>query len=301
MDWGAALSMNTRFSLVTNVSRTDAQRIRHTAPSWLRTFGDRLAELVVVIDPNVATGRIATMQGQGGALDEIVSEVRRLESADSRVRSLILSEAAALLPIAQRWFRAGIPMRCQAGTPIMAFVAAFESATMPLVLRADCDMLFHDQGWVERAASLVESGSYMLVEPPRLGRGRPGAEPLVVSTRALFVAPARLRDALLPIEAHRLGVLRASHRRLLGRSPWLALEQMFEIERLRGNLRHIILDEPLGYSLHVAARADAARRDFGERVTRIETGDLPERQRHSWNYLDSAWASSPDLLGDARL
>jgi hypothetical protein len=281
--------MSQTFSLVTNAAASDAQRIRHTVPSWLRTFGARLSEVVIVVDPQAATGRIASLHGGRGNLQEVLDEIARLRRFDPRVRSLMLPSQVELEPIARRWFHHDVPMRCQSGTPIMAFITAFESASTPIVLRADCDMLFHERGWLDEGLAALESGE-MLVEPPRLGTAWLPPADMVVSTRALLTLPAVLHRTFLPIRPHRLGLARALHRRLHGRPQWLALEQMLDLERRRGRLRHRILDdEALGFSLHVAARADADAAGFDRRVARVECDDLPARQRRSWNYLSEAW------------
>jgi hypothetical protein len=274
-----------RISLVTNVSLLDEARFRHTVPSWVRVFGERLSELVVIVDGLRPTGRIATAQGPLPDYAEFQRGLERLAQLDPRVRIVPLPEERALEPVARRWFMRGRPLRCQAGTPILAFVYALESASSPLVLRCDCDMLFFESGWLEEACARLHTQRALIVEPARLG----GDHAETVSTRAMLTCPRELKRALLPMRAHRLGLARRLHRRLLGRPDWLALEQMLELERRRGRLEHVILPEALGYSVHVATRADAARPGFEHCVAGIEAGAVPAAQAGSWNFRSDAW------------
>jgi hypothetical protein len=146
-------------------------------------------------------------------------------------------------------------------------------------------MLFFENGWLDEACARLDARRAVIVEPARLGSDH---EP-TVSTRALLTCPHELERALLPMRAHRLGLARRLHRQLLGRPSWLALEQMLEIERRRSRLEHVILPETLGYSVHVATRADAARPGFERCVAGIEAGAVPAAQARSWNFRGEAW------------
>src|SRR5205823_6343198 len=50
-------------SLATNVCAIDDVRIRHTLPSWLRVFGAQVSEVVVLVDEEPPSGRIAMLHG----------------------------------------------------------------------------------------------------------------------------------------------------------------------------------------------------------------------------------------------
>ena len=92
--------------------------------------------------------------------------------------------------------------RCQAGTPILPFVRAFDAARFPIVLRADCDMLFHENGWLGVAVDLLMVGTVDLVEPPRCGGVI--ADDAEVSTRALMLARSSWASRVLPLRPTRL-------------------------------------------------------------------------------------------------
>jgi len=252
----------------------------------MRVFGSHLSELVVIVDGSRPTGRIAAAQGPAPERAEFQRGLARLAQLDPRVRIVWLPEEPALEPTARRWFVRGRPLRCQAGTPILAFAYALESASSPIVLRCDCDMLFFENGWLEEGCAQLRAGRALIVEPGRLGSDHE----TTLSTRAMLTRPLELKRQLLPMRAHRLGLVRRLHRRLQSRPSWLALEQMLEIERRRGRLEHLILPESLGYSVHVATRADAASPGFERCVGAIEAGAVPAAQARSWNFLRDAWA-----------
>jgi hypothetical protein len=276
-----------RFALATNAAATDADRVRHVVPHWLRVFGDRVAELVVVLDRRPPSGRIAELHGDVPPLDQVKRALDDLASLDARIRVVPWPPQDRGVEVARRWFRSGHPERCQAGTPILPFAAAIDAPGCSLVLRCDCDMLFHERGWLTAAAERLGAGTVDLVEPPRLGETPRAPE---ISTRSLVLERAAFRRAWLPMPAHRLDLFRRVHRRLHGRPTWIALEQMLERERARRGLRFELLDPSLGFSLHVARRQDAARPGFADVVAAIERGEVPDAQRRAGaNFEPTAW------------
>lgn len=277
------------FAIATNACAHDSEIISHTVPSWLRVFGGRLAQVHIVVDERPPSGRIASNRAHDRASPEVLQEVLdRFARLDARVQVSTLSK----LPHEQylhAWFTNGLPDRCQAGTPILPFVAAFEVPDAEFVLRADCDMLFSEGGWLAEAMRLLETEEADLVEPPRLGTATENAEARV-TTRALMIRPAAFHNRCLPIPAHRLDALRRAHRRLQGRPPWLALEQMLEIERKRGRIRYRVLDRAFGFWLHVDQRSFPSRERVEDVVGRVESGNVPLAQRDfGWNFSMEAW------------
>lgn len=280
------------FSLATNVCATDENRVCHTVPHWIRVFGDRLAEIRIVVDPNPPSGRIAALHPLRSDMNGVLSQIRKLQATDSRVSYSILPSVRDLDWIVRRWFLKGAPVRCQAGTPILAFLFAIEMARGPIVMRSDCDMLFVDYGWVEAAFRLLDQGGADLVEPPRLGMScLEGAAR--VSTRALLLHKHSVLK-WVPMPAHRLDPLRRLHRRLQGRPTWLALEQMLQREKENGRIRHSVLRNNLGYSMHVARREDVERPNFVRVVREFERSFLPREQAKNWNFVPSAWMENQD-------
>jgi hypothetical protein len=229
--------------------------------------------------------------GTNGTLADVRDLLAAFERGDTRVRAQDLATGAQLDAILARWFGADRPIRCQAGTPIAAFVAAFEAASGPIVLRADCDMLFHEAGWLDAAARMLEAGDADLVEPMRCGDSLPPMP--IVSTRARLIHSDHWRSRVLPLHASRLDWPRRLHRRLHGRPPWLALEQMLSRAVERGRIRTAHLPEGLGCSLHVATR-DEARLAIVPRVAEaIATGLIPAEQRLAGpNFSLAAWTAS---------
>ena len=281
--------MHDKVVIATNVSAADAPRVHHSLPSWVRVFGETLKEIVVLVDTQPPSGRIALQQEGAGCVEELYAELHRLASFDRRVRIEYFDAGSGSDTTARKWFGKDKPLRCQAGTPVLAFVEAIERARAGLVLRTDCDMLFCERGWLGVAEKLLEAGEADLVEPPRLGhKPEDGVTP---SSRAFLLRPREFAARCLPITAHRVGVLRRAHRVLHRRPTWLALEQMLEQERRRGRIRHTLLqDGAMGFSLHVATRLHASLPWFELVVKAVERGVVPTGQRlHGGDFCPAAW------------
>jgi hypothetical protein len=291
------------FSLVTNACAFDAARLRLVIPSWQRTFGTRFDELVVVLDTEPPVGRIASLHGDVTTNDlaEVRDVLDDLARSDPRIRIETLPGAEGLKATADRWFTEGRPMRCQSGTPILAFARAIDSATRnPIVLRVDCDMLFFDDGWLDEAVDLLIAGEVDLVEPWGVGELNneaiwistwvPKKVLRRVSTRAMLLHAAHFAERCLPIRPHRLDVVRRIHRKLQGSSTWLALEAMLDCEVSEGRVRHRVLPSGSGSSMHVCTRAEASLVGMAEVAAAFERGDIPEDQvRAGRNFAVSAW------------
>src|ERR1700722_8716727 len=153
------------FSIATNVCLADWAVVRYTVPSWLKVFGSSLAEVVVVVDEQAPTGRIAKLNPELWDEHKLWHELSLLKEHDSRVRILRLSECPSEA-VSRKWFGKSRPVRCQAGTPILAFICALEVTQQDWVMRSDSDMLFHEAGWLKAAENLLDQGA--VVEPPRL-------------------------------------------------------------------------------------------------------------------------------------
>ncbi len=276
----------THVSLVTNVCSIDAPRIRMVLPHWLRVFGGCLAELVVVVDPTLPSGRISRLHGSKGSLEEVRETLDELKRSDFRIRVIDMPTGTDLANILKKWFRSGRPIRCGAGTPIAAFIAAIEAASEQIVFRADCDMLFYNAGWLRKGIDELTIGRLDLLEPCNLSANDCGP----VSMRAVMLNQQRFEERLLPMKAFRMDILRRFKASWEGRSPWLPLEQMLEKERQGGRLRFVRLPLEYGHSLHVVTRDDAGLEIIPKVVAGVEAGLVPNSQLASGeNFVASAW------------
>jgi hypothetical protein len=272
-------------SLASNATAADGPTLLRIVPHWLRVFGAHLAEIVIVVDAQPMTGRIGVLhrgQTDAGRLEDAIGT---LESNDSRVRFVKL-DAIEPAPIQTRWFGRARPVRCQAGTPLLAFVAAVEEARSDMVLRCDSDMLFSGAGWLEKEAIPLLEDGVNVYEPPRLQIDGSATQ---ASSRAFMVSKERL-DRWLPLRNLRLDPLRVLHRKSQGRPPWLALEQMITLGAEKKQLTHRIgsLDSR-GFSLHGLKRAWTSAPWFDGVIHAVETCQLPEAQRSSWNFDPRHW------------
>lgn len=275
-------------AIATNACPYDYEIISYTLPSWLRVFGKGLGQVQVIVDERRPEGEIAgrhaLVEARAGKL---WATLIKLSRQDSRVTVKDLVD----LPLdlySHTWFGRRAPVRCQAGSPILPFVAAFEATDAEFVLRTDCDMLFSESGWLREAERMLGNEELHAVAPPRLGVVQMGAE---ISSRALMIKPQTFRRACLPVRAAHLGVFRGMHRCLHRRSTWLALEQILDAERRRGRIRHAVLDNALGFSVHVNERNFAPDGRFGGAVRAIESGRVTRAQLLlGWNFSSGAWA-----------
>lgn len=281
-------------SVVTNASANDAERLGLVVPHWISVLRSRLAELIIVVDTVQPSGRIAKLhekdndephQAKLKRVNDVISELSRW---DRRIVMTALPAPHERSTMIGKWFgdKALDIDRCQSGTPILPFIAAFESANHQMVLRADCDMLFHDNGWIDKGVDLLREGSADLVEPPRCGLPKF----VEISTRVLMIRADAWAISALPIKPTRLDPLRCVHRWLKGRPTWLALEQMLEASRRAGRIRYTMLSEPLGCTLHIARRDDAALAVMPAVCAAMEAGHIPPQQMaHGHNFHLRSW------------
>lgn len=280
--------MTSTFSLCTNACATDDARIAHVIPSWLRTFKGRLTELVVVVDRTPPTGRIAKLHRHGN-LEKLDAVLAELQQAHSLLRVVNLPDRQKIKPMLRKWFRGGQPIRCHDGSPIAAMAYTIDQARGPLVMRTDCDMIFHDDGFIDKANRLLQS-EFGLVEPPRVGP----IEDEGLSSRALLLNKQRFESIALPLRVQRIDFLRRIHRRLHGRPTFLAFEQILRAAVENHKFKFCRLDAALGYSCHIGLRDQFLRPDIQSVISDLEIGHPPERQRQaSWDFAPQAW-DSPD-------
>ena len=203
-----------QFTMATNASMLDAERLRVVISHWLRAFAGCLTELAVVVDPNPPTGRIAALHDSIGSLDQVRSVLAKFAQGDSRVKVEDLPFGERLSCILRKWFGAERPIRCQAGTPIAASSQHSKQRQAHLSL-----------GPIVTCCSMKLGGSMLppeclakmladLVEPAPCGGLGPGYS--VVSTRALMIHSGHWRDKVLPLKAARLSGVRRVHRFLTG-------------------------------------------------------------------------------------
>jgi hypothetical protein len=284
--------MNSRkFAIATNVSISDAPMIKYTIPHWLRVFNDRLSKILIVLDRTPPTGRIAALHSSKEAIGDVDAILASHLRTDKRIQIIEAATRGSQLEkkYSRVWFAWGSPIRCQTGTPILAFTQAVLECSGDFVMRCDCDMLFNESGWLNESIALLANNEVDVVEPPRLGLFRIAHEG--VSSRAFLLRPQIFKRKLLPMKPHMLDPLRIVHRLIHKRPVWLALEQMLQREAEAGRLRHrILFDSDLGFSMHVARREGALTYGFADVVKSVEEGWVPQRQRElGWNFVPDAW------------
>ncbi len=129
----------------------------HTVPHWLRVFADRVAEIVIVADLLPPQGRIAALHHGAQDARQLEAALAELAALDAGIKIFPLQDLPPR-PIQRHWFGNAAPVRCQAGTPLLAFAAAVDQAGADLVLRCDSDMLFHEAGWLQPCPGIPRRG-----------------------------------------------------------------------------------------------------------------------------------------------
>jgi len=271
-------------SLVTNASARDAARLRMIVPHWFRVLGDEIGEVSVLLDSRLPEGRIGRLQKDGSSLEDVAGVLNELASTYKKLRWQLL-DYSTLEPVSGIWWRNGMPLRCQDGTPVFAFAASVLAARCRYVLRVDCDMLFLNRGWVQEALKKLQAGQADIISPPRLG-----SSPTRFSSRAAMFDWPVFRARFLPMRAARLDVLRRMHRMLHGRPTYLSYEESIIKLIKRREIRHLILPEAFGCSLHVAKATDPALPDFHNVVGEWEQSNIPAAQLEAgWEFGWSHW------------
>lgn len=276
------------FSIAANVCPADSRLIRYTVQNWLRVFAQGLSEVLLVVDERPLSGRIAQQHGSVFRTSDLYQALDELVKWDSRIKYRVL-DYGSVASTGQKWFQESSILKCQSGTPIFAFAQAIEEASADIVLRTDADMLFCDNGWVDQATQVLKANEIDIAEPPKLGMDlHPSYQR--VSSRAFLVKRSDFASKCLPLAPHRLDPARRLHRFLLGRSSWLALEEIFEKEKKRDHIRHRVLPSDLGFSIHVANRDDAKLQGFANVISLIESNRVPAEQiEQGWNLAREAW------------
>ncbi len=287
-----------RFSIAANVCAVDSAIILHTVPNWLRVFGDKLMEILLVVDEEPSTGRMAAHHQQRYTNRDLYEAIDQLKDLDPRIRSTVLDYTRAR-DLSLKWFSEPDVVRCQSGSPTFGYTYAIEQASSEIILRLDCDMLFYDSGWLTTATELLESESFDLLEPPKMGMDVHGYKN-TISTGAFMLKRSSFVSQCLPLKAHRLDWLRRFHRTLKGRPTFLSLEEILKKEKERGRIKHTLLDSSLGCSIHVYTRDYAHVEHLDQIISKIEAGLIPEEQvAQGWNLTLEVWPppSQPSVPG----
>lgn len=280
---------NTSFSIAANVCAVDSAIILHTVPNWLRVLGDKLQDILLVVDEQPSTGRMAAHHQQRYTNRDLYAAIDKLKELDPRIHFTVLDYTRAR-ELSLKWFGEPDVVRCQSGSPTFGYTYAIEQASSEIILRLDCDMLFYDGGWSTTAIELLESETFDLLEPPKMGMDIHGYKN-TISTGAFMLKRSSFVARCLPLKAHRLDWARRIHRTLKARPTFLSLEEIFKKEKDRGRIRHTLLDSSLGFSVHVYTREYAYAERLAGIISKIESGLIPDEQlvRGGWNLTLEAW------------
>jgi hypothetical protein len=266
-------------SFVTNSTRKDYLRLKYFIPAALKVFGDRISEFLIVLETKAEEGRIAAQHSSINNIDgHILSDdrIELIKSIDSRIR-FIKTDYNNINDISQKYFNEDNVIRCQTGTPIFAFLYGIENAKEDLIFRADCDVIFYDNGFINN--SLNEMNNFDVIQPPLL-KNRSTQN---FTTRAFFINRKRINKKF-PLTLHKLDVFRRFHRKLFGRATVHSLEEIFYHNSQQGKLDIKFLSSDLGNTMHICTREEFALENIPEVIDNFTNGNIPIVQK---NFIDN--------------
>ncbi len=268
-------------NIVTNVTPLDGIRIKYTIPNWIRVFDNKIKSLKIIIDEKPIEGRIKTIPNSrnnyflNDILDFFLNKYPFIVT-----EKLNYNEVEN---ISKQFFKKGNPVRCQQGTPVFAFLKGISSIEEGIILRTDCDIIYYDNGWVDKSIQLLNENKYDIIEPSMLGGVDYG-----FSSRSFLINKKDFMKRM-PIKAYKLDLLRIIDRKLKKRSVYLALEQMIQKEIKRNSLSRKKIDYSFGHYIHFISSAHFEDDKINEVISRIENNSIPDIQQKEPNFVWEYW------------
>ncbi len=258
--------MNTKFSFVTNATLDDGVRLEKFVPQVLSVFGDYIDELLIVVDSKPEEGRIKKLHGRNSYQKATIDDFRR-DFNSSKVK-IVKVDYTVLDNVSEKWFGEKGVNRCQNGTPIFAFLYGIEQCKNDMIIRSDCDILFYDKGFLDELRRF--ENDYDIIQLPFLNN-----DIIPFSTRAFFINRQRM-NAIVPLRAHKLDIVRRLHRFIFRRESYLALEQILDKEIEHFKIKFHALNTEKGYTMHIPRRDEFPA--LAPIIKRFSKGDIPKDQ-----------------------
>ncbi|HZV69762.1 MAG TPA: hypothetical protein VFG10_09465 [Saprospiraceae bacterium] len=269
------------FSFVTNATLNDAVRLDVFIPHVLKVFDSHIDELLIVIDAKTEEGRIKHLHATDIINPKINDAyISRIQALDYRIR-FIKCDYSEVKVISPKWFNKKNINRCQAGTPIFAFLFGIEHCKNEKIIRSDCDILFFDKGFIDR---LWNDNNHEMIQLPRLNNTWNS-----FSSRSFYI-DRRKMEMKLPLTAYKLNLIRQLHRFLKKRPPYLALEQMLDAAIRKDKFNFEKCSTASGYTMHIAKREEFRNIIIHEVERKFRQGFIPPQQlNYNHDYKEEAW------------
>lgn len=263
-----------KLSISTNVTFQDAPRILKVLPNWIKVFGNNIYEILIVYDRKPIEGRIKELHKNLNNDKSVEFYFAEIMDLDKRIRTIDLDYSNSS-EILNRWFYGNEkPIRCQAGTPIYAFIYAIEKAQSDFILKVDCDMVFFNNGFVEKIIGDFSINKFDVGEVSKTGSNNPNKG---FSTRSFFVNRKSFYEKL-PITAYKLDILRRIHRKFNKRASYLSLEEIITIEIEKNRFSRVVLPVELGYSMHISTIEEMDLIEMSRIIEMFGNGLIPQKQ-----------------------
>lgn len=275
-----------KISISTNVTYQDAPRILKVIPNWLKVFGNNIYEILIVYDKKPIEGRIKELHKNLKSYRSIEFYFDEIMSLDKRIRVIDLdyNDSSEIL---NRWFYGNEkPIRCQAGTPIYAFVYAIEKAQSDFILKVDCDMIFFNNGFVGKIIEYLSDNKFDVGEVSKTGLNNPVED---FSTRSFFINRKSFYEKL-PMTAYKVDIFRRIHRKFNNRPYYLSLEEIIKIEIEKQRFIRVILPVEFGYTMHISTIEEMNLPEIHRIIEMFGNGLIPQKQiSNSENFSIDFW------------
>lgn len=297
-------------ALQINLHPLDAPHADQTLRHQFRVLGPQVDEIVLTLDLRQSAAsryRTTDLEGKRARLERTLDELCR---SQPKARVVVVDDAKDKRAQVSEAFLDDqpVPLTAVDGSPFYAYLQGLLEVKSRYVLHLDSDMLLGggSSTWIKEAAAALDGDQSLfacnpLAGPPRSDgviRSRNGVRVAgadlayrfqSVSTRILFLELSRFRSGEL-----RIPLARPSSKQrldsLLNYTPAVppledclsAMMQEVGLERL-----DMLGRSPGLWSLHPPHRSERFYRTLPSLVSRVESGDVPDRQRGDFDVNDS--------------
>lgn len=269
-------------SLTINSTMFDEARLLAFLPRLVKTFDNFFDELLIIHDSQKPEGRIALLHNYSN--DQVIEKefLDDISSIDERIR-IVKFDSKRLEETSKFFFKKKGINRCSDGTPITAFLYGIKAAKNNLIFRADCDVFFYDNGFIENAIKILKEGRYLLVQPPSHWNSYK-----TFSTRGFFVNRL-LFEQTLPIRLYKHNIFTLANKIIKNKysNSYLSLEGILQ-KQYESQVYFQQLS--LGNMLHVCTRDEFLNQDISRNLDAFCEGNIPVSQTNtSINYISELW------------
>jgi hypothetical protein len=306
-------------TLQVSLAPPDLAHIVHILPHQIRTFGEQVTEVLLVLDRR--RSRVARFNaGWEAATPRMLSFLDEIERHHSSVRVVTVDYSRASVRAVARTFfgRSWIPAKDIRGGPFFSYFFALSAASHDVVFHLDSDMLLGgaSRSWISEAVELLEGRPEVVAVCPLPGpptadgqlcgqdayapeREGPHSYRFRDFTSRVFLCDRRRlarADGPLPLmrEVNRLVQGKSA---LLGRSSYALPERLISVWMQQNDFVRVdLLGRPPGmWAVHPVDRSERFLTDLPAIVTRVESSFVTPQQLGHYALHPSMMAPAPGV------